>query len=147
MALAPVGNPRQLTPRERRFLAIYWDNGMNATKAYKALCDELGKPCADSTADTQGPAMMQRIRRSGDFRSILEARNLDDARLSYELDRLLRIKKTYVNREGDSVEYEDGQTQVRAAELLKDVLGHSTKTEIALTGDLPAIVVEVKGAE
>lgn len=142
MALVPVGNGKPLANRDRQFLAIYFANGMNATDAWFTMCERAGKPCTRETAGTKGCQALKRIRASGDFRAILEAHDLDDLRLAREIDRLLAVKKTFVTNDGKSIECEDGQTQVRAAEMLKDILGHSSKAEISLSTELPVIVIE-----
>lgn len=142
MALAPLGKINPLTTKDRAFLAAYFQSGLNATKAYLLMCEKLGTSCTQGSAEVLGCKALKRVRASGDFRAILEIRGLDDLRLADEIDRLLKIKKTYINGKGDVIDYDDGQTQVKAAEMLKDVLGHSTKTEINLTTDLPAIIIE-----
>jgi len=144
MALAPVGIVKPLTLRDRLFLAFYFDTGMYATQAYMKYGESIGKPCTHQVAEVQGSRALKRIRLSGDFRAILETRGLDDIRLASEINRLLQIKKPAISAKGEVVgEYEDGQTQVRAAEMLKDVLGHSSKAEITLITDLPAVIIEV----
>ena len=143
MALAPVGIVKPLTLRDRVFLAFYFETAMNATQAYLKFGESIGKPCSHQVAEVQGSRALKRIRASGDFRAILETRGLDDIRLADEINRLLKIKKPAFTPKGEVVgQYEDGQTQVRAAEMLKDVLGHSSKAEINLITDLPAIIIE-----
>ena len=130
MALAQVVNTKPLANRDRVFLALYFANGLNATEAWFQLCQRAGKPCTRSTAEVQGSKALKRVRQSGDFRAILEERGLDDLRLAAEIDRLLRVKKTFLTKAGEAIDCEDGQTQVKAAEMLKDVLGHNSPKEI-----------------
>ncbi len=132
MALAPVGNGKPLANRDRQFLALYFANGFNATEAWFTLCQDAGRPCTRETASTKGSQALKRIRESGDFRAILEARGLDDIRLAREIDRLLQVQRTYISPNGQTVTYDDGQTQVKAAQMLQDVLGHNAAHEINL---------------
>ena len=148
MALAPIGNVKPLTNRDRQFLALYFANGMNATDAWFKLCERGGKPCTRESAEVQGSRAVKRVRQSGDFRAILEERGLDDLRLANEIDRLLQVKRTFITGEGDVVECDDGLTQVKAAEMLKDILGHNSAQEINVNNRADSgLVLVLQGAK
>lgn len=136
MPLTPVVNAKPLTNRDRQFLALYFANGMNATDAWFKLCEAAGRECTRESAEVQGSRAVKRCRQSGDLRAILEERGLDDLRLANEIDRLLKVKRLAFSPTGEAHEFDDGPTQAKAAEMLKDILGHNSAQEINVNGTI-----------
>ena len=148
MPLTPVVNAKPLTNRDRQFLALYFANGMNARAAWSTLCEQAGRPCTQETAEVSGSKALKRCRQSGDLRAILEERGLDDLRLANEIDRLLKVKRLAFSPTGEAHEFDDGPTQAKAAEMLKDILGHNSAQEINVNNRADSgLVLVLQGAK
>ncbi len=108
-----------LTPKESKFLKCYFD-GMTEVDSYLHLDSKVTRP----SARVLGCRMLKRIKEKIDWPKLMEEAGLGEARLLQELLRMLRMKK--VNFwQGSEIEgdWDDATIQLRATELLADLLG------------------------
>lgn len=132
------GRLKQLSPRERRFLRSYLGDGKRIVEAYKD-CVRLADgtvPVSDATARVTGSNMLARLRRNPPlWQEILAAAEIDDMALAGHIARMLRARKTEFYQGQAVAEVEDNGTQMRAVELLADVLG-KRKASVDVNGAL-----------
>lgn len=128
----------ELTIKERKFLRALFSNGYIIYKAYQeATNGEITR----QTAEVNGSRLYAKIRKKDCWQRILEQAGLDDMRLAFEILRLLKMKKV-VYFQGEAVgEDDDGFVQLKAAELLAELLG-KRKNQIDLhhSGSIEAVV-------
>lgn len=104
----------------------------NKLRAYLEVCPGV----TEESAGTLGPRLYSRIVARVPWPQLLALAGLDDARLASELARKLEAKKTEFYQGEAVAEVEDNGTQMRAVELLADLLGKrssdvTVKTETA----------------
>ncbi len=108
-----------LTPKEAIFFRCYI-SGMNEVESYLHLDNKVTRP----SARVLGCNMLKRIKEKMDWGKLMNSVGLGEARLLQELNRHLRMKKDifYLGKvvEGD---WDDSTIQLRATELLADLLG------------------------
>ena len=76
------------------------------------------------------------------WRDTLAAARLDDIRLASKLNELLDAKKTEFYKGRVAADCTDNATQLRAAELLAELLGRK-KLDLNLVTDLPQVVMQL----
>lgn len=129
------GRMRQLTTRERRFLKHYLRDGMDQVDAYlEAVKKADGTyPCSRATAHVTACRMLARLRKSPAlWQDILAAAEIDNYTLASDLHRMRTAKKTEFYQGEAVADVEDNGTQMRAIELIAELLGH--KKAIDLSG-------------
>lgn len=134
----PSGKTRHLSPRERRFLEHWLGEGMTQTDAYLAASKrpDGSYPCSRTAAGVSASKMVKRLRSyPAQFQAILASAGLDDYAFAGHLNRMLRAMRTEFYQGSPVAECEDNTTQMRAVELLADVLGHR-KNAVELSGAL-----------
>ena len=107
-----------LSPKERRFMAAFFRLGTKAA-AYR----ELSPNVTEESACTLGARIYAKISKKIDWPALLALAELDDARLASELARKLTAKKSEFYQGVSVAVVEDNGTQMRAVELLADLLG------------------------
>jgi len=148
--MAEVSGTRKRNPlslRERRFLALYFQHGGNGTRAALAHAKELGQSIGEDIAAARASQYLRRIRKSDEFQAKLDEAGLDDIAIITKARELMDAKKPILDfKTGDVLgEAIDGQTQIRALELVTGWRGRTPKQVVAFEEDLPAIVFEVQG--
>lgn len=138
-----------LSPFERKFIAEYFRNGFRIGKAYGVT-----KPEVDTkTCYEQGSRLLMRIKaKTAEWEKILKLAELDDFRLAVEVRKKLRARKVEFYQGAKVTVVQDNGTQMRAVELLADLLGRRKmalpvgESGEALTGVL-MVPVASKSAE
>lgn len=132
------GRTRHLSPRERRFLEHWLGEGMTQVDAYLEASKrpDGSYPCSRGTAYVNASKMVKRLRSyPAQFQAILASAGLDDYAFAGHLNRMLRATRTEFYQGKPVAECEDNTTQMRATELLADILGHR-KNAVELSGSL-----------
>ena len=116
----PSLEDKPLSPKERAFMAEYFRNGMRMNAAYHVIF-----PKADAiTCRVNSSRLFSRIRtKTTDWERILKLANLDDFTLALEVRKKLRAKKSEFYQGSAVATVQDNGTQMRAVELLADLLG------------------------
>lgn len=117
----------KLTLRERAFVSALLKNGYRIGAAYMTAAPGTRR----ERAQDLGSKMLKNIKsKTGEWQRILELAGLDDMRLAFDLNRLLRAKKLKFykglpvsTKEGKPMILEDNGSQMNALELLADLLG------------------------
>lgn len=137
---------KALSIRDRRFLALYFQHHGNGTRAALAFARELGQEISEDTASVRASQYLSRIRKSDEFQAKLDEAGLDDLAIITKARELMDAKKPILDfKTGDVLgEAIDGQTQIRALELVTGWRGRTPKQVVALEEDLPEIVFEVQ---
>lgn len=131
---------KTLTPRERVFIAEYMRNGMRIGKAFKV---SEGRPEMDShRAVESGSRMLAKIKKkTADWQRILELTGLDDFTLATEVRKKLRARKSEFYQGAAVATVADNGTQMRAVELLADLLGRRKSTVDVKLEETPKIII------
>ena len=108
----------KLTSREKRFLNSYVKT-LNITESYKIISSDA----SSEVASAAGSRLMGRIRTKAGFKTILTDAGLGKERVAGELLRMLSAKTKKYYKDKSLGEHDDNPTQMRAIELLADLLG------------------------
>ena len=138
---------RALTVKERRFLALYFSNGMDQSAAYRELDRQLRSESSnpeyrdyvisEETIRPMASKIMRRIRGKAEWEDILASAGLDDMRLAFDMDRLLKAQRSVVSQGKIVGTEDDNMAQAKMVELLAKTRGRD-KSALA-----PADKVEV----
>jgi|TARA_Y100000310_G_scaffold271862_1_gene286566 hypothetical protein len=135
----------RLTIRERRFLHAYLREGLSATDAYLLIATKV---ITTGSARELGSRLLKRIKKKVEWTEMLDAADLGLDRLAGEMNRMLRMQKV-VHYQGEEVgTYEDSGTQMRAVDLLADLLGQKKSSSNRRHGgeDGGPILIDFVGA-
>jgi len=109
----------KLTPKESIFLRCYL-NGMSETDSYLHVEPNVTRP----SAGVMGCKWLKRLKEKLNWGELMEVAGLGEVRLLKELRRHLEMKKvTFWQGEEIEGDYEDAPIQLRATEILVDLLG------------------------
>lgn len=129
-----------LSPKERRFMAAFFRLGTRAA-AYRQVSPNV----TEDSAAVMGSRLYAKIVAKVDWPTLLALAELDDARLASELARKLTAKKSEFYQGEEVAIVEDNGTQMRAVELLADLLG-KRQTDINVTNSTTAFLAALEEA-
>lgn len=132
-------NIARLTARERRFLFAVIA-GKSGAVAYLEIAMKAGLTAEKARAPAS--RMLARIKTKVDWPRLLEAVDLGELRLFRELERKLKAMTTKFYEDRAIIDVEDNSTQMRAVELLADLLGRR-KGEAFILQSLEARLAEI----
>jgi hypothetical protein len=115
----------------------------NKTRAYLEVCPGV----TEESAGSLGPRFFGKITARVPWPQLLALAGLDDARLANELAKKLEAKKSEFYQGEEVAVVDDNGTQMRAVELLADLLG-KRKTDITLnTQPAEGLTLVLSGAK
>lgn len=134
------GKLRRLTHRERRYIrARFGPEQMEQTDAYMAAVrkSDGSYPCARATATVTACRMERRLRETPAlWEEILRAAGIDDYTLAADLNRMRSARRIEFYHGHQIADVADNNVQMRAVELIAELLGHKRAGSLDVSGTL-----------